>query len=255
MNLLLVGYAGAGPYPQCFHFDNIGDKQKAAEQKEKQFLQQAANYINLLKPDAYAPFAGTYVLGSKLVGLTKFRGVPLISDALNMLKNYILNDSSGVLLNKLDVYDVTTQRLFKHEDVPNRTYDEFLHEIANKKLEYEDDDWNDAGLSTLMNKSYERFTTKAREIGFKSTTSLVVQSDRVAYRLSTSVPPVEVPVNSRCSEPLLRITVDHNLLHRLLRGPRFAHWNNAEIGSHLQYFRQPNTYERGLHHCICFLHQ
>ena len=48
--------------------------------------------------------------------------------------------------------------------------------------------------------------------------------------------------------------VDHNLLHRLLRGPRFAHWNNAEIGSHLRFDRKPDVFERGLYHCLCFLH-
>ena len=54
--------------------------------------------------------------------------------------------------------------------------------------------------------------------------------------------------------PFVRIDVDHNLLHRLLRGPRYAHWNNAEIGSHLRYLRVPDVFERGLYYCMCFLH-
>jgi UDP-MurNAc hydroxylase len=255
VNLLLVGYAGAGPYPQCFYFDNIDDKKKAADAKEKQFLAQATKYIDLIKPDAYAPFAGTYILGSNLSELTKYRGVPSMPSAMDYLKKNILSDSNGVLLEKLDVYDVSNQSLSKSEDIFDYTYNEYLNTISGYKLIYEDDKWDDEEIPSLMNKAYERFSAKAAEIGFKSTTTLIVQSDRVAYKLSTIDTPIKVQIDGELSEPLVRITVDHNLLHRLLRGPRFAHWNNAEIGSHLHFFRKPNTFERDLYHCMCFLHQ
>ena len=34
---------------------------------------------------------------------------------------------------------------------------------------------------------------------------------------------------------------DIRLLKKLLLGPKFAHWNNAEIGSHLKFYRKPNV--------------
>ena len=52
----------------------------------------------------------------------------------------------------------------------------------------------------------------------------------------------------------LMIKTDYRLLLRLLRGPKFAHWNNAEIGSHLEFIRNPNIYERGLFYCLNFFH-
>ena len=55
-------------------------------------------------------------------------------------------------------------------------------------------------------------------------------------------------------EPYVYIDVDQNLLRRLLRGLRYAHWNNEEIGSHLIFLRKPNSFERGLYHCMCFLY-
>ncbi len=223
--------------------------------KEKQFLTQAIKYIDLIKPDAYAPFAGTYILGSKLAELNRYRGVPLISDALKYIDENKLSDCCGILFDKLDEYDLTTLSLSKHGDKFAGSYDEYLNEIAKHKLAYEDDNWDDAEIPGLIEKAYARFAAKAEEIGFKSMTSLIVQSDRIAYRLSTSDTPVEVPIDDGFSGPVVRITVDHNLLHRLLRGPRFAHWNNAEIGSHLQYFRKPDAFERGLYYCMCFLHQ
>ena len=99
-----------------------------------------------------------------------------------------------------------------------------------------------------------RFRQKADEIGFRSDTKIVVQSDNFAFQLSTGSSGEKITVDASIKEPYVRIKVDHNLLHRLLRGPRFAHWNNAEIGSHLRYVRKPNQYERGLYHCMCFFH-
>ena len=47
---------------------------------------------------------------------------------------------------------------------------------------------------------------------------------------------------------------DIRLLKRLLMGPRYAHWNNAEIGSHLKFFRKPNIFERDIYNSFLFFH-
>ena len=52
----------------------------------------------------------------------------------------------------------------------------------------------------------------------------------------------------------VKISLDSRLLLRLLKGPKYAHWNNAEIGSHLVYERKPEIYERGLYHSLSFFH-
>ena len=48
--------------------------------------------------------------------------------------------------------------------------------------------------------------------------------------------------------------VDYKLLNRILKGPRFAHWNNAEIGSHIEFSRRPEIYERKLYYSMSFFH-
>lgn len=255
VDLLLVGYGGAGPYPQCFEFDNIEDKRAAAKEKENQFLEQAIRYIRLVAPKRFAPFAGTYILGSRLSPLTEFRGVPSLPDALSYLNHKLSDVSHGLLFENMDVYDVEKNELRKNEVKPHKSYDEYVAEISKFDLAYDSDNWNDAELANLIDSAYRRFKAKAEEIGFTSDTTLVLKSDRIAYELSTQSKPTKVGVDEKPAEPFVEITIDHNLLHRLLRGPRYAHWNNAEIGSHLNYARRPNVFERGLYHCICFLHQ
>ena len=48
--------------------------------------------------------------------------------------------------------------------------------------------------------------------------------------------------------------VDYKLLNRILKGPKFAHWNNAEIGSHIEFSRRPEIYERKLYYSMSFFH-
>lgn len=254
IDLLLVGYGGAGPYPQCFEFDNEHDKVNAAKSKELQFLNKAVDYINLLHPVRFAPFAGTYTLGSRLASLTDYRGVPSVSYATQFLNEAVAGISKGIHLELFDQYDCQSQVLTKSNKIFSLSKEQYSEEISKKALDYDNDKWNDEELVGLIETAYKRFKSKAEEIGFKSNTKLVIRSDKIAFQISADSAPEIISVESELIEPYVRIELDHNLLHRLLRGPRYAHWNNAEIGSHLRYLRKPNIFERGLYHCICFLH-
>ena len=254
IDLLLVGYAGAGPYPQCFIFDSEDEKVAAAKAKEQQFLKQAVEYIGLLQPTRFAPFAGTYFLGSRLSPLTEFRGVPSVSHATQFLNEAVMGASEGIQLEQFDTFDCQSQELTKSNKKFALSKDQYIEEISSKPLDYDNDSWDEKELEDLIGAAYKRFKSKADEIDFSSNTRLVVRSKSIAFQLGTDSKVEIIPVDSELIEPYVRIDVDHNLLHRLLRGPRYAHWNNAEIGSHLRFFRKPNTFERGLYHCMCFLH-
>ena len=56
------------------------------------------------------------------------------------------------------------------------------------------------------------------------------------------------------SKKYVRYEVDPRLLKNLFLGPRFAHWNNAEIGSHLKFFRKPNIFERDIYNSMNYFH-
>lgn len=79
-DLLCVGYAGAGPWPQCFSHLTTEQQLDAAYEKKTRFVRQAQAYIDHLRPARYLPFAGQYTLGGSLVDLNDLRGVPEIED-------------------------------------------------------------------------------------------------------------------------------------------------------------------------------
>ena len=56
------------------------------------------------------------------------------------------------------------------------------------------------------------------------------------------------------NDDFIIIKADLRLLYNLFKGPRFANWNSAEIGSHLKFTRSNDIYERGLFWCLNYLH-
>ena len=66
----------------------------------------------------------------------------------------------------------------------------------------------------------------------------VINSDQIKYK----------------SKKYVQYETDIRLLKRLLLGPKFAHWNNAEIGSHLKFYRKPNVFERDVYSSIVYFH-
>ena len=86
VDLMIGGYSGAGPYPQCFKNLNRNEKTKKALEKKTQFLLKAQSFIEHIKPKFFMPFAGTYFLSGNLVSLNKFRGVPTRYEAKKYLE-------------------------------------------------------------------------------------------------------------------------------------------------------------------------
>lgn len=47
---------------------------------------------------------------------------------------------------------------------------------------------------------------------------------------------------------------DIRLLKLILKGPRFAHWNNTEIGSHIKFTRNPDVWEPVVYQSMSYFH-
>jgi UDP-MurNAc hydroxylase len=263
IDLLLVGYAGAGPYPQCFLISE-NEKYSEAKKKERQFLNQGVDYINHLNPKYFMPFAGTYILGGYLSNLNKYRGVPNIEDAIEFLKCNIKNSSKGILLKSYQIFDLESEKIIdfiEDDKVKEEIMDkaEYLKKISLNKYEFESDPY--PTLEEIINyipNSFLRFKAKKDEIKFNSETKLIISLPDEKYIYldlseNTNYQIIE-KFDTNNEDRFVKLNLDFRLLLRILKGPKFAHWNNAEIGSHITFERKPNIFERGLYHSYCFFH-
>lgn len=159
IDFLLVGYSGAGPYPQCMGNYTDSEKLAGAAKKKQNFLLQAIHYIQLLQPKYFLPFAGQYTLGGKLSHLNSFRGVPELEELPQIFSELLLSISSNsklILLNSAEWFDVSTQKpsaTFTPPD-PQKRQTFVEQELANKKMDYE---------LILEIPSFESLTKKNRE--------------------------------------------------------------------------------------------
>ena len=141
VDLLLTGYSGAGPYPQCF--ENLSKKNKIIEGKKKKekFLDMSMSYIKSTKAKYYIPFAGTYYLAGKLAKLQNKRGVPSIDEAYNKIDKLIeINKLStkSIKLNYETDLSLKNYNLSKvYKPIKKKLFNNFINKISKKKLNYE----------------------------------------------------------------------------------------------------------------------
>lgn len=260
----LLSYSGAGPYPQCF--ENLDDHSKFEERKKHRAtkLNEMIGYLRQVAPTAFMPFAGQYTLGGKLARLNRFVSPPQVEELPAIIFPLLeLNkiESKLILLNSLATYDVDKESISEPFIPPDpadrkRYIDEVL---AHKKLDYEDvpeaDPKNWVDLTDKLNIAHGKMMSHQKQYGaFKSEWHIYIDAGQGFYyyvpfsegKQVEKVYPHELVV------PYLRIGLDYALLVRIL--DRKAHWNNAEVGSHLRYFREPNVYDRSIHLFMSYFH-
>lgn len=260
---LLVSFAGAGPYPQCFENLTTDEKEKEAKEKRQNFMQQTVDYINLFEPDYYTPFAGIYVLQGELADLNEYRGVPTRDEVAKYLLDNDSIDSDKhecILLNSQETFNIETGVQSEQFTPVDKDWlqNYIQNELKNRTYPFESDEFPELEeLQKYIPDAYERMDEKRQQVGFESEMDVIIElCEGECARVSMQGDGYEfmsVEEATR-SEPYVKYRVDPRLLNRLLQGPKYAHWNNAEIGSHIKFDRNPNTFERGLYYSMNFFH-
>lgn len=259
IDFLLVGYSGAGPYPQCMANYTDQEKLVLGAAKKQSFLFQAMSYIQVLQPKFFLPFAGQYTLGGYLSELNPFRGVPELEELPQIFSGLLAKaqlNSQLVLLNSGEWFDVPTQKAsapFTPPDPQKRK--EFIEQnLKNKTMSYEQAPFPSfEELTKKMENAYQHLLIKQKEFGFFSPTSIYIDvGQQDLFQISYNKGGVKIVKQEEIKEPFVHIQIDPRLLNLIL--DRKAHWNNAEIGSHLRFDRRPDIYERGLYNFLSYLH-
>jgi len=260
---LLVSFAGAGPYPQCF--DHLTKEEKVSEaiKKKEKFIKQTENYINLFEPDYFTLFAGIYVLQGRLAELNRYRGVPTRKEAADYIHQSDTVDTSEhkcVLLNSQSIFDISTGNVSESFTPVNKEWLEnyIQEELHEREYRYESEDFPSvAELQKWVPDAYERMERKRQKIGFETDMDVIIDLyEGECAKVSMQGDGFEFMTTGEATQsgPYVKYDVDPRLLNWILQGPKYAHWNNAEIGSHITFERRPDRFERGLYYSMNFFH-
>ena len=259
IDFLMVGYTGASAYPQCFANYSSEEKiEKAAGQKDYYF-QSGLNYINDINPKFFMPMAGTYCLAGKLVELEKYRAVNDIKETCDSYTSSNKGSSKGILLNSLESFDLITKtqtRPYRHfTDEEKSNY--YKNTLSKVKFDFEKAPTPPTErLRELCKDAYVRFEDKRASIGLSSSTEIYVALGPEEYaKFTFNENKIEFVKQIDKSRSFISFETDPKLLVLLLQGPKYAHWNNAEIGCHITFNRRPDVYERGIHYCMNYFHK
>lgn len=261
IDFLLVGYTSASLFPHCMMDYNKEEMKNGIEIAKLTGLNSGKNIINALSPKYFMPFAGTYILGGKYYKKNKNLPLPEFQEAIEFFhkneEGRIIN-SIPILLNFNQNFDLTKDKPsaeyepidpIKRENYINTIAKDFLYTFENDPMPLEKE------LLDLFNKASLRLRAKQLELNFFENINLIFDLNKNKFlivNLIDTEPKVVDDISHIANYH--RFKLDTRLLKRSLMGPKYANWNNIEIGAMLEFSRSPDVYRMEVHNIINSMH-
>ena len=244
IDLAMLNYNAAGPYPSCFDNLTVEEKKKENKRLLKRNFDHLCKIIPILEPKSVLPFAGSYILGGKNYFKNDYLGTTTWDECADYLKENIKIKTKIICLRENQIFDILNQKqLEKYERLDLVEMKKYIESIKKHKYEYEKD--NEPNLSKLqediklasikMSESYKKFN-----INIDSNVFIKINEENIKI------------INGKDINKKLYCEMDLKLLRRIL--DKKAHWNNAEIGAHIQFKRVPNKMDPDVHTLMSFFH-
>jgi UDP-MurNAc hydroxylase len=247
-DLSMMNYNSAGPYPSCFN--NLNEEEKAAEHSKN--LQRNVDYLyenlKILSSKYFLPFAGAYVLGGKLAYKNKYLGTMSWDKCIEMLKDKEnIQATEYIALNEGTTFDLDSgEPDCQYQQIDENKIKVYVESTLSKlKYPYELDEMPDKlKLEEDINKAVSAMNERLDRIK-------LIPDMCVFLEVGEKEIPI-IKVSDSLSKGNLKCTIDPRLLRRIL--DRSSHWNNAEIGCHIEFSRKPNYYSPDIHTALQFFH-
>lgn len=251
IQIALLPYAGAGPYPHTYY--DIGPTLiEKASMKRQQFFDRYLQLRDALKPETTIPFAGKYYLGGHLHNLNPYRGV---SDAVEVSRF----DSTAMILQDGGNAWVDTKSLqpsaIRSEPYDAKELETFTFGLSKNPMHYEvffkNLEISDIPFAKILTDSYKK---AARKFSYKENYwfYLKLREEWFVMSCNSENPSCGTEKSTPQLTPRSEIYIDLKYLYGLLNGT--YHWGNAEVGSQFMTRRYPDVYNEEVQNYLNYLH-
>jgi UDP-MurNAc hydroxylase len=244
IDLAMLSYNAAGPYPSCF--DNLSDQEKIIENKRilKRNFDHLCNIIPILQPKSALPFAGSYIIGGKNYFKNEYLGTTTWDECADYLNKNLKFDSKVFCLRENQTYDIKNQKqLEKYEKIDINEMKKYIQSLKDRKYDYEFDDMPEIfKLKNEVNMAAIKLIERVKRFNIELKTNVYIKIGKENIKIVDSI---ETDRHLYCD-------LDLRLLRRILH--KKANWNNAEIGTHINFKRVPNQMDPDVHTCMSFFH-
>ena len=243
IDLAMINYNAAGPYPSCF--DNLSEDQKQKENERilKRNFNHVYEMLKILKPDHVLPFAGSYVLGGKNVIKNGYLGTTTWDECADYLNKKDLI-TKVVCMRENQKFDLSLKKLSSdYERINTSEMKKYFEKIKLEKYAYEKEDSVDLiKLQNDLELAKNNLNNKISKFNVDIKSNVIIKINDREHKV----------IEGKDSDRYLYCDMDLRLLRRIL--DRKSHWNNAEIGCHINFIRKPNKMDPDVHKALCFLH-
>jgi UDP-MurNAc hydroxylase len=261
IDFALIGYTSASLYPHCMIDFNQSDMDEGIILAKQSGLSTAIQTLQVLQPDSYMPFAGTYIIGGREFQKNHNLPIPEMQDAVLEIQNKLAESNltlNPVLLNFNEFYDVNlSTQSAPYTPIDKDARAQYVNDVA-KHFSYDFDNDplpSDDELFEMFKVAIVRLKGKQKELGLYEDINLLFDLPSGALALINLENGGLTKVTGHKNLPNWhRFKLDPRLLARALKGPRFANWNNIEIGALLDFSRKPDIYRMDVHILINALH-
>jgi UDP-MurNAc hydroxylase len=126
---------------------------------------------------------------------------------------------------------------------------QYIQQVSGDKYPHELDNMpNSAQIIADLETASDRMRQRMARAGISSDRTVTIDVDSKPIQIHPTFS-TNTDLNAT---PRLACSLDPRLLRRIL--DRVSHWNNAEIGCHVEFNRVPNEYQPDLHTALQFLH-
>jgi UDP-MurNAc hydroxylase len=249
IDIAQLNYNPAGPYPACFYSLAPMERKKAAKKVLNRQLEHMYKVAEILMPTYVQPFAGAYVIGGKRYRYNEFLGTTTQEEAGTYL-NANNSRSQPLLLNE-------GQSLGdKFVPIRPKQMADYIDSLRKKPYSYHGKEakYNDDEMLVLMQTARKRMYRKQVELGYKDEHWFFIKllNDKKMYRMNLKNDDVTIEDKLLDYEEFTLCHIERTLMEDIL--DRKAHWNNAEIGCHIDFYRMPDLYRPDFHTFMSFFH-
>lgn len=250
IDLAMINYNAAGPYPASFA--NLDNTEKRSEHDRilDRNIAYMHNLVETLEPRMVLPFAGAYILGGQLSRLNEYLGTTTWDVCAQKLNETGLTSTVVVRLREHDVLNIESgESSPEYEPINPEHLKQYIQQISGDAYPYELDSSPDlAQIITDLEIASDRMRQRMTRAGITSNRTVTIDVDGKPIQIH---PKFSTDTDLKAT-PRLACNLDSRLLRRIL--DRVSHWNNAEIGCHIEFNRVPNEYQPDLHTALQFLH-
>jgi UDP-MurNAc hydroxylase len=257
ITLAAVPYNGAGDYPACCQ--TLDDAAKLAERArlQRRNLERLAEVASALRPEILSPSAAEYVLAGALAPKNRYlvQCPPEEAAAYLAASGYegrVLPMREGTCL---DLDSRALAQTLPAQAVPDR--ERFGEALRRVPFPYEGDpvmtpaQVRDQLVPALI-EARGHLWARQQQLGFYSASRTYISLGAEEFLFRWNDPTCGVVPAGGHEQPFVRFALDPRLLRRIMDGR--AHWNNAAVGCHIDFWREPNVYEPDLWTMLAFFH-